>query len=239
MEVLLVALGCLLVVCLVLFYKNVNKQAGPTEMKLEVGTTQPRLPVSQSTVRVERALNELLPNQFVVVDLETTGLSSSTDEIIEIGAIKVSLDSNQHITFQTLVKPAVKLPRKIVEITGITQAMLDTDGIAPQEAIEQFIEFVGDLPLVTYNAAFDIGFLTNAYKRCGKTLINKYDCALKRTRRAWPEFPNHRLSYITTLMNLPQSNQHRALADCERTVYVYITSTSKLNQKVRWSKPQF
>jgi len=137
-----------------------------------------------------------------------------------------------------LVKPSIKLSRKIVELTGITQAMLDADGIAPQDALEQFIEFVGDLPLVTYNAAFDIGFLANAYRRYGKTLTNKYDCALKRTRRAWPEFSNHKLSYITTLMKLPQTNQHRALADCERAMYVYTTSTSKLNQKVRWTKPQ-
>lgn len=199
------------------------------------GRRNEQIPDAQAT-GPERKLTDLLPNQFVIVDLETTGLSPQANEIIEIGAIKVTLGAGQHPAFQVLVKPSVKLPRKIVEITGITQAMLDADGISPAEALAQFIEFIGELPLVTYNAAFDIGFLVNTYRRHGKTLENKYDCALRRARRAIPGLPNYKLAYISTLLELPQTNQHRALADCERTVHVYLTSTLTLNQKVRWSR---
>ena len=184
-----------------------------------------------------RQLPELLPNQFVILDLETTGLNPYVDEIIEIGAIKVTLDATQHPTFQVLVKPSVKLPRKIVEITGITQAMIDAGGIAPSDALTQFVEFVGELPFVTYNAAFDIGFLINTYRRYGRTLTNKYDCALKRARRAIPGLPNYKLAYISMLLKLPQSSQHRALADCERAFHVYLISTLRLNRKVRWLTP--
>jgi DNA polymerase-3 subunit epsilon len=184
-----------------------------------------------------RELPELLPSQFIIVDLETTGLSPRMDEIIEIGAIKVTLGAVEHPAFQVLVRPSIKVPRKIVEITGITQSMLDAEGIAPCDALTQFVDFAGALPFVTYNAAFDIGFLINTYQRHGRTFENKYDCALNRTRRAIPGLPNYKLAYISTLLKLPQSNQHRALADCERTVHVYLTSTLMLNQKVRWSMP--
>jgi DNA polymerase III epsilon subunit family exonuclease len=170
-----------------------------------------------------------------MLDLETTGLSPRTDEIIEFGAIKVSLDSNTHPSFHTLVKASRKLPRKIVEITGITQEMVDADGIELNDALKQFISFVGDLPIVTYNAEFDMGFIHNAAKRCGICVENKYACALKRARRAWPGLPSYRLAYISELMSLSDGDQHRALADCQRAVNVFLVSTMKLNQKVRWS----
>jgi len=61
-----------------------------------------------------------LPERFVVFDLETTGLDPSKHEIIEIGAIRVNRDSDQHESFQALVKPAGKVPKRITELTGIS-----------------------------------------------------------------------------------------------------------------------
>ena len=72
-----------------------------------------------------------LPEQFIVFDLETTGLDPSRHQIIEFGAIKVNRDSTNHQTFQTLVKPTRKVSTKITEITGTTNEMLaDGDTIA-------------------------------------------------------------------------------------------------------------
>jgi DNA polymerase III epsilon subunit family exonuclease len=174
----------------------------------EISQLPPR--VNQAR-KIQRDLSELLPKQFIVLDLETTGLSPTTDEIIEIGAIKVTLGDERHLAMQTLVKPTRKLPPIITRITGITQAMIDADGIELESAMRQFMEFVGDLPLVTYNAEFDIGFLTVAAWQCGLVLENSYTCALKLARRAWPGLPNHKLVTVASVFNLPDNDQHRAL----------------------------
>lgn len=195
---------------------------------------EPEATAAQSDLEI---LSALLPPQFVVLDLETTGLNPLTDEIIEFGAILVTLGQNEHRGFQTLVRPSAKLPRRIIEITGITQQMVDASGIDIKEALRQFAEFIGDLPLVTYNAEFDMGFIHAAARRNGIAIGNRYTCALKRCRRAWPELENHRLAYVSEVMNLDTANSHRAIGDAARAMQVFIFSTMKINQKVRWSKP--
>jgi len=114
-----------------------------------------------------------LPPQFVVFDLETTGLDATRDEIIEFGAIRVNRDSDEHQTYQMLVKPSEKLSAKIVQLTGITQEMLNTDGQLIGEALEGFLDFAGTLPLVSFNAEFDMAFLHAAASRHGRTVANQ------------------------------------------------------------------
>ena len=176
-----------------------------------------------------------LPRQFIVLDLETTGFSPLRDEIIEFGAIRVTLQEHSHDAFQRLVKPLRKLQDNIIEITGITQEMVDVDGVELKEALTQFVEFIGDLPLVTFNAEFDMGFLYNAARLHGITINNKYTCALKCARRAFPELPSHKLTYLSELFKLNKANTHRAVGDCTRAAQVFFISTLKLKQKVRWT----
>lgn len=101
---------------------------------------------------------KLLPSVFVVVDLETTGLGAEHHEIIEIGAIRVTLGAYEHDTFQVLVKPSGRLPQRITRLTGITQTMIDVKGASIHEAMSKFSAFIQDAPLVTYNASFDMPF---------------------------------------------------------------------------------
>ena len=183
------------------------------------------------------ALSALLPDNFFVLDLETTGLNSAVHEIIEIGAIRVNLGSENHDTFSTLVKTDKRIPKKITGITGITQEMIDAEGTESREALAGFIQFIGDLPLVTYNAEFDMAFLYSAARRHGFTINNKYTCALKRARRAWPGRKSYRLADIAKDGKLPDEDTHRALGDCQRALIVFTAATSELGQKVRWSKP--
>ena len=186
----------------------------------------------------KRELSDMLPHQFIVLDLETTGLSTTADEIIEIAAVKVTINETQHPYIQTLVKPTCKIPRKITEITGITQSMVDADGVTLAAAMEKFLEFAGNLPLVTYNAEFDIGFLKSAAARCNVPFNNCYACALKRARRAFPFLPNHKLVRVAEAFKLPDNDQHRALSDCSRAAQVFMLATVELNQKVRWTQSQ-
>jgi DNA polymerase III subunit epsilon len=76
----------------------------------------------------------MLPERFVVFDLETTGLRSELHEIIEIGPIRVNRDAEDLQAFQTLVKPKNRVPKKITKITGITNEMVQSDGLELVEA---------------------------------------------------------------------------------------------------------
>lgn len=203
----------------------------------DVSPAPPEEIVLQHTQAAQRDLTELLPSQFVVLDLETTGLSPTVHEIIEIGALKITLEMGQHPAFQMLVKPTKQIPRNIAKLTGITQAMVEERGIELRTALQHLMEFVGELPLVTYNAEFDMGFLWAAAKRCDLVFPNRYACALKRARRAFPDMPSHKLSYMAERFNLPDGHQHRAVGDCERAAHVFLLSTVALNQKVRWTAP--
>jgi DNA polymerase-3 subunit epsilon len=166
----------------------------------------------------------ILPEQFVVLDLETTGLDPIKHEIIEIGAIKVNRDSDNHTTFQALIKPSKKVPKKITQITGITQEMLDADGEELGTNLKQLVDFIGDLRLVMFNADFDMGFLNEASKEHGITIRNPVSCALKMARRAWPDLRSYKLADINNTGN----GNHRALKDCELTIPVYTAAALKL-----------
>ncbi len=107
----------------------------------------------------------LVDTTFVVVDLETTGGSSSEHRITEIGAVKVR--AGQVLgEFQTLVNPATPIPAFIAVLTGITDSMVAT-APSESEAVPAFLEFAAGSVLVAHNAGFDIGFLKAACERLG------------------------------------------------------------------------
>lgn len=179
----------------------------------------------------------MLPEQFIVLDLETTGLSPDRNEIIEVGAIRVHRDSDHHEVFQTLVKPKKKVPRRITEMTGISQSMVDGEGDQLEVALADFIDFIQDLPLVSFNADFDMRFLRHAAKRHGLVIKNRYTCALQLSRRAWPGLSSYRLAELAKMGNLPGDDAHRALGDCERAMVIFVAAASEVGKNIRWSVP--
>ncbi len=172
----------------------------------------------------------ILPVQFIVFDLETTGLRADSHEIIEIGAVRVNRDSKHHETFQVLIKPNKKVPKKITQITGISQEMVDRDGVGLEQAISEFQTFVGDLRLVCYNAEFDMAFLHHAAAKCGKKITNPVSCALLMARKAWPRRKSYRLTDIAKVGGFSTSGAHRALKDCELTITVYGAAATTLGR---------
>lgn len=171
-----------------------------------------------------------LPERFIVFDLETTGLKPQSNEIIEIGAIRVNRNSDNHDTFQALIKPTQKIPKKITGITGISQEMVERDGESLETALPQFLKFVGDLPLVSYNADFDMAFLNAAIRKTQAEELpnNRVSCALKMARRAWPGLKSYRLPDLAKSSGLSDEDTHRALGDCKRTMIVYTAAATKL-----------
>ncbi len=170
----------------------------------------------------------LLPPRFVIFDLETTGLDPTRHEIIEIGAIRVNRDSNVHDTFQTLVRPHKRIPKMITQMTGISQSMVKQDGQPLESALKEFGEFVGYLPLVSFNAEFDMSFLRIAAQRHNMSIHNPVSCALTLARRAWPGRASYRLGDLARDGNLSDEDTHRALGDCKRTLIIYVAAASKL-----------
>ena len=172
---------------------------------------------------------DLLPDTFIVFDLETTGLRSETNEIIEVAAIRFKKGTNTHDTFQSLVRPRKAVPKKITEITGITQAMVDSDGRPIAEVLDEFRNFVGELRLVSFNAEFDMAFLQASAARSGKRAFdNPVSCALKMARRAWPKRKSFRLDDLANDGQINEGKAHRALEDARRALIIYAAAAAEL-----------
>jgi DNA polymerase III epsilon subunit family exonuclease len=178
----------------------------------------------------QRIPETYLPDSFIVIDLETTGLKPEHDEIIEIAAIKHTKGEINNQFIQGLVKPRQKIPAKITKITGITQEMVDRDGETLEKAFHDLLEFIGDLRLVTFNAEFDMAFLQAAAETLGRPrLINPVSCALKMARRAFPKRKGFKLVDLASDGQIADGNQaHRALEDARRALIVYTTASSIL-----------
>ncbi|MBN1615441.1 MAG: 3'-5' exonuclease [Deltaproteobacteria bacterium] len=178
---------------------------------------------------IQQISTDLLPDSFIVVDLETTGLDPLRHEIIEIGAIKFKKGFTTHDTFQTFIKPSKPIPKEITDITGITQEMVEREGEPPSEALQAFADFVGDLRLVSYNADFDIAFLSNATRMNGiPEFRNPVSCALKMARRAWPKRSSYRLNDLAADGQMDQGTAHRAIDDSRRTLIIYAAAVAEL-----------
>ncbi len=172
-----------------------------------------------------------LPETFIVLDLETTGLDAKRHEIIEIAAIHYKKGNEIQKTFQTLVKPQKKIPKKITEITGITQEMVEQEGRQLFEALRMFTQFIGTERLVTFNAEFDMAFLDAAWEKMGLSKPkNSVSCALKMAKRAWPGRKSYRLSELAADGKFAEGRAHRALEDARCALIVYVAAVGELKK---------
>ena len=111
-------------------------------------------------------LEQLELDDFVVIDFETTGLDSETNAIIELGAVRFS--GGEHAdTFQQLVNPLEPIPRLVVDLTNITDDMVAGEPTIA-EVGQEFLDFVGERPLVAHNIRFDLAFLRSIYRSLGQ-----------------------------------------------------------------------
>lgn len=158
--------------------------------------------------------------RFVFFDLETTGLSPRGCKIIEMGALRVGEAGEITGSFQALVRIDHALPYVITKLTGITNTML-ARGERIEIVFPQFCEFVGGLPLVAYNASFDMGFLRAEAARQRIQLTNTPVCALAVTRARVPGLPSYKLKAVAEHFGIVERQTHRALDDCEMGLRVF------------------
>lgn len=162
----------------------------------------------------------LAETTFVVVDLETTG-GRATDEITEIGAVKVR-GGVVLGEFATLVDPGRDIPPQIVSLTGITSAMV-SDAPRIDAVLPMFLEFARGAVLVAHNAGFDVGFLKAAARRCDIVWPRPPTlCTVRLARRVLSreEAPSVRLAALAKLFAVATQPTHRALDDARATVDV-------------------
>lgn len=160
------------------------------------------------------------PADFVLLDIETTGLSPESEDIIEISAIKVR-DNKAVDTFSELINIKRPLPPFITSLTGITDKMLLT-GDSAESVLYRFLDFTGGDIVLAHNANFDINFL---YDKCldklGRIFDNDYVDTLKLARKYLPHLPHKNLDALADYFGLPPRSEHRALGDCEMTLEIY------------------
>ena len=165
-------------------------------------------------------------DEFVVFDIETTGLSAMTCKITEIGAVLVRNGEVLKV-FSTFVNPEGHIPEEITELTGITDDMV-ADAPSQGDAVKAFIEFVGKRTVVAHNANFDMGFIRRAAENAGIHFDPPYLDTLSMSRFLNPELKNHKLDTLVDFYRLGDFNHHRACDDAEVTAKIFCKMTEKL-----------
>lgn len=164
--------------------------------------------------------------KVIAIDFETTGLSPSSDRIIEIGAVVFEQEGPVD-SFGTLVNPEKVIPPAAIAVNHITNDMVAS---APDEktALSGFLTFINsnlttDVPLilVAHNAAFDIGFLRAALERNGLSLTAYYVDTLSGSRKMLPDLENHKLGTVADYYGITNKNAHRAVTDAEVTGHIF------------------
>ncbi|MDR2007303.1 MAG: type I-E CRISPR-associated endoribonuclease Cas2e, partial [Acidaminococcales bacterium] len=113
---------------------------------------------------VFKARTEDWPSSYMVVDIETTGLSAQRDTIIEISALQVA-DGAMPNTFSALIRGDTPISAEIEEMTGITNDMLQKEGRELALVLPEFLDFIGRSPIIAHNTPFDLCFINEACKK--------------------------------------------------------------------------
>ena len=167
-----------------------------------------------------KLINEI-QNNYILFDLETTGLDPETDAIIEISALKVK-DGEIDEEYSTLVNPCIHIPFVASSVNGITDDMVK-DAPMIEEALKDFFVFVGNNVLMGQNIKrFDLRFIQrDAIRYFGKPITNDYVDTLFVAQRYLPELDSHSLETLADYYGISYDGAHRALADCYINKKVY------------------
>ncbi len=161
-----------------------------------------------------------LKGSYVVFDLETTGIESSKDDIIEIGACKI-VDGQIKETFSTFVNPERHIPADASKVNNIYDNMV-ADAPTINYVLPDFYKFCYGSTLVGQNVAFDIGFIYNVSKKLSYNFDNPLEDTLQMAREKLPGLKNYKLGTIVEKLNIVLENAHRALNDAIATAKVFI-----------------
>lgn len=161
----------------------------------------------------------IMDEEYIVFDLETTGFDPYSNKIIEIGAVKIK-NGNAIDEFSEFVNPEMPLSKFTSDFTKITDEMLkNVDTI--DMVLPRFLEFCGDATLVAHNAAFDIGFITRKAIQLGIKFENRSIDTLNLAKALLPKLKKYGLKPLTKYFNVNLDNHHRAIDDSRATSIIF------------------
>ena len=197
------------------FYKEAKEAGIKPILGMEAYIVNDAEPIYHG--KIDGFLDEM---DYVVLDLETSGLDPARSEIVEIGAVRIR-DGRIEDEFHTLIKPKMGMSKISERITGITDAMLE-DQPPIEEVLPKFLEFLSDSIIVAHNASFDYRFLRFwVEKILGKKIENPYIDTLS-LARALLKMNSYSLDKVASKLKLESFQHHRALDDARTTAMIFI-----------------
>ncbi|MBD3949323.1 type I-E CRISPR-associated endoribonuclease Cas2 [Tuanshanicoccus lijuaniae] len=151
---------------------------------------------------------------YVVIDIETDGLNFRNNNIIEIGAVKA--EGEKLYYFHRLINTKSKIPDNIIALTGITNELLNNDGVEISVALDELLAFIGKCSLIGYNIEFDISFLNKHLKKINKLPLDNYYIDLKNIiKKEKPFLESYSLQNVLKIYGFDEIVPHRALEDAK------------------------
>lgn len=178
---------------------------------------------------VIQSRGQVLRDDYVVFDIETTGFNSQNDRIIEIGAVKV-VDGKVTETFSEFVNPQIPIPYRITQLTTITDAMVMDAGII-EEVLPRFFEFCKGSVLVAHNAGFDTGFIRENARQLNLVYDFTVVDTLGLARCLMGHLGKYTLDNICKHLNIVLETHHRAVDDATATGKMFVAFIDMLEEK--------
>ncbi len=178
-----------------------------------------------------RSEGQSLKSGYVVFDIETTGLSSVKNKIIEIGAVKVEAGKIVD-RYSVFVNPNEPIPYNIEKLTGINDSMV-IGAKSIEEVLPEFLKFAEGAVMVAHNADFDMGFIEHNARLLGLDFAPTYVDTVGLSRVLLPELSKYKLDVVAKALDVSLENHHRAVDDAEATAHIFVKLLEKLeNMKI-------
>ncbi len=165
-------------------------------------------------------------DEFIIFDIETTGLSAKNCGITQIGALKYK-NGETVDTFETYVNPQMPIPEEITRLTGITDEMV-AGAPSEEEAVRKFLEFAGDRMLIAHNAPFDISFISRVAADFDIPFENPYLDTVALSRYINSDISKHKLDVLAKYYKLGEFDHHRAFDDTVMLARIFECMAKKL-----------
>lgn len=174
---------------------------------------------------------------FTVIDVETTGLSSTKNRIIEIGMVRI--EKLKIVSkFHSLINPDTYIPSFITQFTGISNEDVE-EAPSFENIADEVIAYMENSVLTAHNLPFDFSFLKNELDLCGYETPNLQTlCTLKLSRRIFPFLKSRSLGSVAMHLKIKNSDAHRALSDAETTarILIKLIKQLKINGQITFLK---